>query len=71
MTPIADEDVPLANTNLGNDHGCCVLQFLLMLISVIVFAFYTDSRKKRQARIFELTQEIETENRKRGLGRRG
>ena len=67
LTPIQDEETPLAKQNL-DDHACCILHFLLMLLALIVLAFYTRSMKKRQARIFELREELELEMARRGLG---
>ena len=64
VTPVVDEEVPLANRDL-DDHDCCVLHFLLMLAALIVYAAYTRSMKKRQARIAELAEELETEMLKR------
>ena len=66
LTPIQDEKTPLAKQNL-DDHVCCILHFLLMLLALIVLAFYTRSMKKRQARIFELREELELEKTRRGL----
>lgn len=64
LTPIADTKTPLANKNI-DDHTCCILHFLLMLLALIVLAFYTRSMKKRQARIFELREELEIETLRR------
>ena len=64
LTPVPDEAVPLANKNLA-DHVCCILHFLIMLLAFIITAFYTRSMKKRQARIFELREELELETVKR------
>ncbi len=66
LIPIQDGETPLANKKLDN-HECCVLHFLLMLLAMIVLLFYTRSMKKRQARIFELREELETEKVKRGM----
>ena len=67
LTNAGDEEVPLANTNLENEHKCCIFHFLVMLISMIVLAFFTRSMKKRQKEIFELREELDTELAKRGL----
>ena len=67
LTDAGDEEVPLANTNLENEHKCCIFHFLVMLISMIVLAFFTRSMKKRQEKIFELREELDTELAKRGL----
>ena len=59
-----EEEVPLAKRDL-DDHKCCVLHFLLMLAAMIVYAAYTRSMKKRQEKIAELAEELETEKLKR------
>ena len=64
IRPVVDEEVPLANRDL-DDHECCVLHFLLMLAAMIIYAAYTRSMKKRQERIAELADELETEMLKR------
>ena len=60
LTPISELDTPLANMDLG-DHTCCIMHFLLMLASLITLAFYTDSRKKHQARIHQLKESLKAE----------
>ena len=60
LTPIGELDTPLADMDLG-DHTCCIMHFLLMLASLITLAFYTDSRKKHQARIHQLRQSLRAE----------
>ena len=60
LVPIADDEVPLAKGDPGN-HRCCIFHFLVMLLAMIVLAFYTRSMKKRQERINELKTELETE----------
>ena len=67
IVPVIDEEVPLANREL-DEHECCILHFLLMLAAMIVYAFYTRSMKKRQARIAELADQLETELLKRKQG---
>ena len=64
LVPVLEEKVPLANRDLDN-HECCILHFLLMLAAMVVYAMYTRSMKKRQARIAELAEELETEMLKR------
>ena len=64
VVPVVEEEVPLANRDLDN-HECCILHFLLMLAAMVVYAMYTRSMKKRQARIAELAEELETEMLKR------
>ena len=60
LTPISELDTPLADMDLG-DHTCCIMHFLLMLASLITLAFYTDSRKKHQARIHQLRESLKAE----------
>ena len=67
VVPVVDEQVPLADMDLEN-HDCCILHFLLMLLALLVLALYTRSMKKRQERINELREELETEMLKRELG---
>ena len=64
VVPVVEEEVPLAKRDL-DDHECCILHFLLMLAAMIVYAAYTRSMKKRQERIAELAEELETEKLKR------
>lgn len=66
LTSVADTEIPLANKTI-DDHVCCILHFLLMLLALIVLGFYTRSMKKRQARIFELREELELEMLKKSL----
>ena len=66
LTPIAENETPLANLDLG-DHDCCILHFLLMALAFLVLCFYTRSRKKHQKKIFELREELELEKKRRGL----
>ena len=57
-----DEDAtPLGNMDLekDNDHKCCILHFILLVLALIVELIYTHDRKKRQERIFELRRELE------------
>ncbi len=58
LVPVEEEDVPLANLNL-EDHDCCILHFLLMLLALITLICYTINMKKRQAKVFELREELE------------
>ena len=67
IVPVVDEKVPLARMDL-EDHDCCILHFLLMLLALIVLMLYTRSMKKHQERIAELRDELETEQLKRELG---
>ena len=61
-----DGDVPLANQNL-DEHKCCILHFLIMLLTAILYGFFTHNMKKRQKKNFELREELDTELAKRGL----
>ena len=56
LTPIDDNPVPLAD-----EHYCCIFHFLVMLAAMILLGFYTRSRKKHQAKIAELQQEVDEE----------
>ena len=61
-TETIDEDAtPLGNMDLDkdDDHKCCILHFILLLLALIVELIYTHDRKKRQERIFELRRELE------------
>ena len=60
ITEIPDGETPLGNVDLG-DHSCCILHFLIMLVAMILLGFYTDDRKKRQAKIHELRRALEAE----------
>lgn len=62
LTEIEDEETPLANADL--DHACCIFHFLVVLIALIVLAFYTKSRKKHQERIHELKEKLAQEESK-------
>ena len=60
-TETIDEDsTPLGNMDLekDDDHKCCILHFILLLLALIVELIYTYDRKKRQERIFELRREL-------------
>ena len=61
LTPLPDDQTPLANVGLDGDHDCCILHFLLMLVSMILLGFYTSDRKKLQKRIFDLKRELKNE----------
>ena len=56
VTPINEGETPLANINL-DDHACCILHFLIMLLTLIIFAIYTKSRKNRQMKVEELREQ--------------
>lgn len=61
-----DEDVPLAKQKL-DDHKCCILHFLIMLLATILYGFYTHNMKKRQKKMFEAREELDLELARRGL----
>ena len=61
-----DDGVPLANQNLDN-HKCCILHFLIMLITLLVYALATKSMKKRQKKLHEAREELDLELARRGL----
>ena len=61
-----DGDVPLANQKL-DDHKCCILHFLIMLLAAILYGFYTHNMKKRQKKMFEAREELDLELARRGL----
>ncbi|MDO4485016.1 MAG: MBG domain-containing protein, partial [Bacillota bacterium] len=65
LVPVEDDKVPLAKRDLEN-HYCCILHFLLMLLALIALIWYTADMKRRQARIAELKDELETEQIRRG-----
>lgn len=67
IVPVEDEEVPLANRDL-DDHVCCLFHFLLAVATIIIYAFFTKSMKKRQAKVNELKDQLETELLKRKLG---
>ena len=68
LTPIEEIEVPLANIELDN-HKCCILHFLIMLAAFIILAVHMRNQKKRQARVFELREQVELETAKRDLGK--
>ena len=57
LTPVEDGQTPLANLDL-DDHACCILHFLIMLLTLIIFAIYTKSRKNRQMKVEELREQL-------------
>ena len=57
LTPVEDGQTPLANMDL-DDHACCILHFLIMLLTLIIFAIYTKSRKNRQMKVEELREQL-------------
>ena len=67
IVPVVNENVPLANRDLDG-HDCCILHFLLMVAAMLLYAAYTRSMKKRQKKIAELADRLETEMLRRELG---
>ena len=65
ITEIPDDPTPLGDVDLG-DHTCCILHFLIMLVAMILLGFYTNDRKKRQAKIHELRRALEAEKASKG-----
>ena len=65
--PVMDEEVTLANLELAG-HLCCIMHFLLMMLALLVYVFYTKSMKRQQARVAKLRDEFETESPRRRLG---
>ena len=61
LTPLPDDKTPLADVDLDGDHTCCIMHFLLMLLSMILLGFYTSDRKKLQKSIFELKRALKNE----------
>ena len=61
ITEVPKDKVPLGELDPG-DHSCCILHFLIMLVAMILLGFYTDDRKKRQAKIHELRRALEAED---------
>ena len=61
-----DDQVPLADQKL-DDHKCCILHFLIMLLALIISIFETRSMKKRQKKLQEVREELDCELARRGL----
>ena len=57
LTPVEEQQTPLGNMDL-DDHTCCILHFLIMLLTLILFALYTKSRKNRQMKVAELKEQL-------------
>ncbi len=67
VMPVEDEEVPLADRELA-DHECCILSFLLMLATLIIYSCFTHSMKKRQKKLAELKDQLAEETLRRQLG---
>ena len=65
--PITEDEIPLDNREL-DDHKCCILSFLLMLATLIIYSWFTHSMKKRQKKLAELKDQLAEETLKRQLG---
>ena len=65
--PVEDEEVPLADRELA-DHECCILSFLLMLATLIIYSCFTHNMKKRQKKLAELKDQLAEETLRRQLG---
>lgn len=61
-----DEKVPLGKDKLEN-HDCCMLHFLIMLLAAILYGLFTHNLKKRQKELFQVREELDTELARRGL----
>ncbi len=67
VMPVEDEEVPLADRELA-DHECCILSFLLMLATLIIYSCFTHNMKKRQKKLAELKDQLAEETLRRQLG---
>ena len=61
LTPLPDEKTPQADADMEGDHTCCLMHFLIMLVSMILLGFYTSDRKKLQKSIFDLKRTLKNE----------
>ena len=61
-----DEQVPLGDLKL-DDHKCCVLHFLIMLLALLFGIFAFGSLKRRQKKLHEIREELDCELARRGL----
>lgn len=67
IVPVDEVEIPLADREL-DDHKCCILSFLLMLATLIIYSWFTHSMKKRQKKLAELKDQLAEETLKRQLG---
>lgn len=67
IVPVEDMEVPLADREI-DDHKCCIMSFLLMLATLIIYSWFTHSMKKRQKKLAELKDQLAEETLKRQLG---
>ena len=61
LTPLPNDQTPLADVDLEGEHTCCIMHFLIMLVSMMLLGFYTSDRKKLQKSIFELQRALKSE----------
>ena len=61
-----DEQIPLGDLKL-DDHKCCVLHFLIMLLALLFGIFAFGSLKRRQKKLHEIREELDCELARRGL----
>lgn len=55
---LKDGKTPLAS-GAKSGHSCCILHFLIMLLAIAAELCYTKSMKNRQAKIFDIRNELE------------
>ena len=67
VVPVDEVEVPLDDKEL-DDHKCCIMSFLLMLATLIIYSWFTHSMKKRQKKLAELKDQLAEETLKRQLG---
>ncbi len=67
LRAVTDDRVPLTNRDL-DDHKCCILSFLLMLATWLIYTWYTHSMKKHQEKLAELKDQLEEGTLKKRLG---
>ncbi len=67
LTPISEEEIPLANREI-DAHRCCALSFLLMLATMVIYSWYTYSMKRRQKKLVVLKDQLAEEMLNRKLG---
>ena len=67
IVPVDEVEIPLADREL-DDHKCCILSFLLMLATLIIYSWFTHSMKKHQKKLAELKDQLAEETLKRQLG---
>ncbi|MBD5395467.1 MAG: hypothetical protein HDR71_14645 [Lachnospiraceae bacterium] len=67
LIPITEDEIPLDNREL-DDHKCCILSFLLMLLTLIIYTWFTHSMKKNQKKLEEMKDELAEVTLKRQLG---